>query len=540
MGADMKALNKRHEKLKEDNKKQHDTWESIAKYFNPSLSLLFAKEDTDEEEYAKDVFDTTGIESANTMADGIVGNSISKSIPWVGMYALDPEVNKKKEIQSFFQKVNYVLLGALARSNFYNVISSYTKMGVTIATATMYVEEDERNGNCIFNLRHPTETYIDQDWYGNVDTIYRDIRIGARAAANYFIKEKSSLSPKLLKMAEESPFERVSIRHAVFPAKDEWFKFPGVTGNVASVYWEADAKDIIRAGGFDSFPFVTWRYRIEGSEKYGRGPSHDALPDAKGLNAMAKTLLQAAHKAANPPLNIPAEMKNNLRNKPGGANYYQDPGRIVMPWNVATNYPVGVDQWDRKKKQVQAPFYIDNWKMLSQLTQRMTAIEVSERKGEQSALISTPLGKYESEALDNMLFKVFEIEMKNGNMPDIPNELAGDVGWEYNGVLAQTQKRTLLNNGARATMAEMENIMKISPEAAMVFNWPNTIREIALNNGFPADNLYSEQEVQKQKEEAMAAQQQQQKVDQMEQVGKAMGGANQPIDPESAMAGMMQ
>ena len=159
------------------------------------------------------------------------------------------------------------------------------------------------------------------------------------------------------------------------------------------MYWEEREKDAIRVGGYKSFPFVTWRYRIEGIEKYGRGPSHDALPDIKGLNAMAKTLLQAGHKAANPPLNIPEEMKDKVRNKPGGANYYLDPGRVVMPWPVSTNYPIGVDQWDRKKKQVESHYYIDFWKLLTQLTQRMTAMEVAERRGEKATLIATPISK---------------------------------------------------------------------------------------------------------------------------------------------------
>ncbi|MCD6449011.1 MAG: hypothetical protein J7L34_00705, partial [Thermotogaceae bacterium] len=75
--SELDDLNNRYETLEEDNIKQHGVWSDIAKHFNPALSLMFEKDETEEEEYAKDVFIQTGIESANTMSDGIVGNMIS-------------------------------------------------------------------------------------------------------------------------------------------------------------------------------------------------------------------------------------------------------------------------------------------------------------------------------------------------------------------------------------------------------------------------------------------------------------------------------
>ncbi len=534
--SELDALNKRYEALEEENRKQHQIWTDIAKHFNPSLSLMFDKDNTEEEEYAKDIYIQTGIESANTMADGIVGNMISKSTPWVGMYALDPDVNKKKSIQEFFQKVNFGILSALSRSNFYNIIPSYTKMGITIATATMFVEEDINSTNVVFSMKHPKEIFIDHDWYGNVDTIYRRIRVGAAAAANYFIKEKGRLSKELLKKAEENPYELVDIRHAMFPAKDEWFKFPGVNGSTASVYWQPNEKDVIRVGGFDHFPGVSWRYRLEGLEKYGRGPSHDALPSMRGGNVVRKTLLQTGQMAGDPPLNIPEEFKNKVRNKPRGANYYRDPGRVTSQWKVNTHFPITLEMQEMIKKEIQAPFYIDYWKLLSQLTQRMTAMEVSERRGEKATLISTPIAKYESEALDNMLYKVYLIEEKNGRMPEVPNELTGDVGWEYNGLLAQMQKRSLLNDGIRSTLNDLERIMPMAPAVGRVFNWPNAMRDMALNNGFPAVNLFSEQEVEQQMAAEAEAAAKQKGVDQIEQLGKAAPGLNQPLNPDGMMA----
>lgn len=533
MAPKLTDLDKRFDALEEKNIKQKDTWAEIAKYVNPSMSLRFDSEDTDGKTYAKDVYDTTAIDAAKTFTDGLIGNYVSKSGLWMGMMAVDPEVNRKKTVQEFLQDVNQRMYATLSRSNFYNVISQYTMLGVTIATATMYIELDPRTGRIIFSVRHPSEVFIDQDWYGTIDTCFRRIIITAKAAGDFFLADKGKLSEELIKAINENPFEKFKFRHAVFPASGEWFKYPGVTGNSASVYWEEGEKAEVTIGGYDQFPFVSWRYRQEGNEIYGRGPSHDALPDIKNLNQIKLDYMKASHKRGDPPLNIPYEMKGKVRNKPGGANYYQDAGRIVMPWAAPGDISALSNDYKLMKEQVEAHYYVPYFKMLTNLTQRMTSFEVGERKSEQATLISTPVIKYESEALDELLFRVFEIESAAGRMPETPGELQGEVTWQYNGQLSQMQIRTAKNDGIKATITDLERVAAFAPQILKSFNWDATARDLALNNGFPAKNMLTEQEVEKAMAEEKQVLEQQNQLQNAESLGKALPGLNQEIIPGS-------
>lgn len=526
-------LNNRFEALQEKNLKQKDIWTEITKYTNPSMNLMFESENTAGKTYANDVYDTTAINAVSTFTDGVVGNYVSKSGLWMGMMAVDPEVNKKKAVQEFLQDVNQRMYATLSRSNFYDVISQYTKLGITVATATMYVQEDPRTGRIVFSVRHPSEIFIDQDWYGKVDTGFRNIVVTAKAAGDFFFKEKSKFSDALTKAVVDTPDDLFTFRHGVFPASGEWFKYPGVKGNHASVYWEASETKELSIGGYDTFPFVSWRYRQDGNEIYGRGPSHDALPDIKNVNAMKLDMMKASHKQADPPLNIPMEMKGKVRNKPGGANYYGDPGRLVMPFQSQGNIPVGRSELEDMRRQVEAHYYVPYFKMLTGLTQRMTSYEVGQRKAEQGTLLSTPIIKYESEALDELLFRVFELENAAGRMPEVPNELKGEVTWQYLGQLAQQQIRTSKNDGISATLADLERIAPFAPEILQAFNWTETARALAINNGFPAKNIYTQAEIEKAQAAAAQAQQQQQQMQAAESMGKAMPGLNQPIVPGS-------
>jgi hypothetical protein len=529
MAPKLSDLDNRFDALESENIKQRDTWAEIAKYTNPSMTLLFEGDDTDGKLYAKDVYDTTAIDSVKTFTDGVVGNYVSKSNTWMGMMAVDPEVNRKKTVQEFLQDVNKRMFAALSRSNFYNVISQYTTLGITIATATMYVQEDPKFGRIIFSVRHPIEVFIDQDWYGKIDTCFRRIIVTAKAAGDFFFNEKSKFSEGLTKAINDDPFSKFNFRHAVFPATGEYFKYPGVTGNYASIYWEEGEDKELSVGGYDSFPFVSWRYRQEGNEIYGRGPSHDALPDIKNVNAMKHDIMKYSQKQGDPPLNIPYEMKGKVRNKPGGANYYQDTGRVVSPWNSASNIPVTLEQLKDMRAQIENHYYVPYFKMLTGLTQRMTSFEVAERKSEQATLISTPIIKYESEALDELLFRVFEIESAAGRMPDIPNELQGEVTWQYNGPLAQIQIRTAKNDGIKATINDLERIVPFAPQVIQTFNWDQVARDLAMNNGFPAKDIFSEQEVEKKLAEQKQLQEQQNQLAAAESMGKAMPGLNQEI-----------
>ena len=118
-------------------------------------------------------------------------------------------------------------------------------------------------------------------------------------------------------------------------------------------------------------------------------------------------------------------------------------------------------------------------------------------------------------------------------MPDIPTELNGEVTWQYNGPLAQIQIRTAKNDGIKATLADLERIAPFAPQVLKTFNWDATVRELALNNGFPARNLLTEQEVERLLAEEQRQLQQQQQLQTAETMGKALPGLNQEIVPGS-------
>ena len=522
---DFKTLVSRFEQAKAENEKHKATWQDLSKYANPSLSLLFDKDDTASETYAKDVYDSTAINALRTMTDGLIGNMVSKASPWVELRAIDPELDKKPSNRLVLQDINRRLYAVLARTNFYNMLPTYVSTCLTIATATMFVEEDVKTTQAIFSVRHPKEVFIAKDWYGNINEIYRSVMVPAQAAANFFVDNKSALSKDLLDKVNDSPFELVRINHAVFPTNDNYFQFPGVSKKFGNVYWEDGAKDIIVADGYDYFPFVTWRYRVEGNETYGRGPTHDAYADIKGINTIKKTLLKAANLSADPPLNIPAEMKGQVQNKPRGANYYRDPGRVVERWRVEGNYPVGNAEYESVKSAIEDVYYVPFWKMLSQLTQRMTSYEVQQRKGEQATLISVPASRFESEALDNLLNIVYNIEARNKRMPPVPAELlSSGVQWQYNGALAQLQRKSIISNAITTTLNDISLPAQMDPSSMMALDLSKAVRIIANNDNFPAEAIVSEIDVEKQKQAIQQAQQQAQQAQDVKNMGQGLPG----------------
>src|SRR5690242_15845561 len=65
------------------------------------------------------------------------------------------------------------------------------------------------------------------------------------------------------------------------------------------------AGTLIDVGGFDEVPYLVPRFSKVTGEIYGLGPGMTCLPDVKMLNEMAKTVVKAAQKIVDPPLQLP-------------------------------------------------------------------------------------------------------------------------------------------------------------------------------------------------------------------------------------------
>jgi hypothetical protein len=515
-------------------------WEEIIDYVIPRLGDIRGSQEKGQK-HGQKVYDGTAITALELLADGFHGYLVSPSMQWFRLRMANRLLEEIPAVKEWLQEAEKALYSAFQRSNFYEAMSQYFLDGGSIGTAAMYIEEDIRNDRIVFSTRHPKECFIAEDSYGNIDTLFRKFKITAKQAKERFDLEK--LSDNIKRAAENAPYEEFEFIHAVFP-RDEYdeAKKDNLNKPFASVYVQADGQRLASESGYNTFPYSVWRWRKHSNETYGRSPASDALVDILGLNQMSKTLLGAAQNAVDPPMNVPAEQKGKVRLVPHGINYYEETGRMIFPVNQGINYPVGVDREEKKKQAIEKHFKVDFFLMLANAQRQMTATEIVERMGEKAAVLGTTIGRLNSECLNPLIDRIFDIELNKttSSLQPVPDELykygGESIEVDYLGPLAQAQKRLFKTQGVLSSLERIVPIIQANPQTADIIDWDTVVREVLDAYGMPQKAIRPEEMVKALREQKM---QEQQAMMMQKSMGEAAEGAKKLAEADKASDGKL-
>lgn len=494
-------------------------WKEVSSIFAPSRELLIEHyehgESFEPQDYkiGEDVFATEAIHAKNLMVDGIFGHMCSPSIEWQKYEIVNESVNRRGEVKRWLWELERHMYAVFDRSNFYPEIVKYINDGVTLGTAILDTEEDINENQPVYRVRHPINCYIAENRYGKIDTMFREFVITAKVAMEMFGAGK--LSEDIRQAAEHEPFKKFSFVQVIHPREAFKLNSPwAIDMPYASVYFQKNGDEtILHEGGYKSFPSAIWRWRVDSNEQWGRGPCEDALWDGKQVNGMSKTMILAAQRAADPPWQAPIEMKGKYNLRPGHMNYWFDPGRTATPMQSAANYPIGVNELERKLQSINQHMHTDFFLMLHQAPREMTATEVIERMGEKIAVLAATIGQFQKEGLERVVERSIQIELESGRAPQPPDSVQGeDLKIRLVGPLAQAQQRVTKNQGVMRGLQQAALAFQMNQESADIVNWDETVRDIFESSGMPEKNLKSTTEIRRvrqQRQQQMAAAQQQ-------------------------------
>jgi len=444
------------------------------------------------------------------------------------------QMDNEDEAKLWLESATDAMYTAFNRSNFQQEIFELYHDLITFGTAAMFIEEDDEDF-IKFSTRHIDEVYIAENDKGRIDTIYRKFKLSARAIVQKF---GASVSQDILVMEKKDPYKEIEIVHAVYPRSDfNPNKKDKKNMPFESVYMEYKNGNELSVSGYKEFPFVVPRYLKASHEIYGRSPAMTALPDVKMLNEMAKTTIKAAQKQVDPPLLVPDDgFLLPVRTVPGGLNFYRSGTRDrIEPLNIGANNPLGLNMEQQRRDSIRGVFYVNQ--LMMQQGPQMTATEVIQRNEEKMRLLGPVLGRLQSELLKPLIDRVFNILLRNNQLPPAPEFLSGqDIEIEYVSPLAKAQKSTELQSIMRA-IEILGSLANVAPVFDYV-NFDNLVKHLADIVGVPQKILKSQSQVNAERQQAQQQQQEQMQMQQLQQVAKA-GGDIAPLAkalPEEAKA----
>jgi len=493
------------------------------------------------------IFDSTAADALETFSGGIQGYAVSPAFKWFKAKLLNDQHNDLPFVRDWMEILESGAYSTLNMSNFYDSFDDFVKDAGATGTAYMFTMSDPERG-MIFSTRHPKECFIEENYRGEVDTLFRYFKVSLRSLVQQFGVD--ALHQDWKQRYQDNEYDQVPVLHAVKPRGTK-----GITRKkkaFSSEYIDMEHQTIIYEGGYDDFPYVVWRLGKTSDEVYGRGLASSHIPEILRVNQMAKTLLMSGEWTHNPPWMIPTALQGREKLIPGGKNFI-DPMRSgeVKAIQTGGQLSFGYQEFNDQRENLKNIFYVNFFLMMESIQNQknMTATEVMEKQSEKAAILGNLCGRLNSEVLYPIIDKILTMKYKALELPPPPDALlqvGGEIVIEFMGPLAQAQRRFNQNQGIQGTIAlarllvETEGVARQSQSQVLDnFDFDVLADKGAQTLGAPEKAIRERPEVEKMRIMRAQAEAQAQAQAQTLEAGKALAQnadkLNQPMQKGSML-----
>lgn len=384
---------------------------------------------------------------------------------------------------------------------------------------------------------------------GQIQSKWRKWSPTAQQACRTFTKVHQKLSD----LCKKTPFDTVNLIHMVVPA-DMW-DGPKIRQPYYSIWYDIDNDFVMEEVGNWTGIYVIPRWQTVSGSQYSYSPATvAALPDARLIQAMTFTLLEAGEKATSPPMIATKDaVRGDVSLYAGGITwvdmeYDERLGDALRPISQdLEGFRFGLQMNQDTRQMINSAFYLNKLSMPERAPE-MTAYEVGQRVQEyiRNALpIFEPLEAEYNASVCNMSFDLLMRHGAFGDPRSWPKELLGaDIEFRFESPLHDAIDQQLGHKmlEARALLADAA---AADPSALALWDASTALREALNGIGVPASWIRSKEDVERiqiQQAEEAQAQQGLAEMEQASTVAKNLGvqagtpGAPMPVpDPMQAM-----
>jgi hypothetical protein len=457
-----------------------------------------------------------------------LANSLSAMLrdgKWFNMGVTDDDVDYAGA--SWLQSSNDRLYKLMyqRQANFVNASKQGDNDFVTFGQCVKSVEFNRKKGGLLFRTWHLRDCAWFEDETGQVCGVMRKATPTRRDMVQYF--GEKNVHPKVLKNLAIRPFETVNMTHMVMPSDyygdDEIAsKFPYV-----SVYIDNDHDHLIEETGLNNKFYVVPRFQTISGSAYAYSPATTVgLSDARCLQAMTHTLMEAAERYAAPPIIATANVvRGDIDLSANGVTYVDNDYDERLGASLRTlsqdrgGWPIGNAERERIVETLTSAFFLNKLNLPPAGAGDMTAYEVQERM-KQFRRENLPLfAPIEAEDNGQVCELAFEICMANnmfGSPYDIPESLRdAEVQFKFESPLTASQNEQRVQQFSQVRDI-LGAAMELDPGVFHDVDLSTAVRGAVTGAGAPS-NWLTDPEV------AAEARQQQQQKDAMMQMAEAAG-----------------
>lgn len=428
-------------------------WRELSDNYLPQRYrwLMNAKEYTAQRARRQYIINNTGTQAARTLAAGMMNGVTSPSRPWFKLRVPGLKLDEHRELSVWLEEVERRLLQIMAESNFYNAMAiMYLDMSV-FGTAANLIYEDP---DSVIRCYNPPlgEFFVCQNDRGIIDVFARRFMM---KVSQYIQKWpdpqywSSYVKNCVNNNSGAGMGKEVEIAHFIGPNHNGYaakrFKF-------YEMYWEPRRSVgsegdgwLLEKRGFNEMPGIFARWEVSGTDSYGVSPGMDALGDVIELQHLHRQKAELLEKMNNPPTLVDVALQNNpIGMMPRGVTYVSNlnANAGVRPmFEVRPNFDQIVLDKQGIEERIRNTFYNFLFNGITNLPTVRSATEVEAREGEKLILLGGVLERFESEALDPAIRRIFSIARRASLLPPIPEQYRNlPLDIQYVSILSVAQR----------------------------------------------------------------------------------------------------
>lgn len=386
---------------------------------------------------------------------------------------------------------------------------------------------NKKANGLIYRCWHLRDVAWMENAAGMIDCVYRRWRPHACDLQRMF---PDTLSKEAKDIAAERPYDQIDVLHIMLPADmyapQEKARFPWY-----SIHVEVKTKTILEEVSLPQNEYTIARWQTVSGSQYAYSPAVVvATADARTLQEMTVTLLEAGEKAVSPPLlGVQEALRSDINVMAGGITwvdyeYDERLGEVLRPLTQdLRGIPLGLDMSRDIREQLKEAFYINKLALPPLVDGQMTAYEVSQRTQEyirHAMPLFEPIEtEYNAPLCDSTFSTLLQFGVF-GPVRDIPQELQGrEIEFSFESPLHDAIERAKGQRFLEAT-SMVSTAVGGDQSSIYVLDVKKGLRDALQSTGIPASWLRSEADV----DAAVKRDQDQQKAQQF--LEQAQAGAN--------------
>lgn len=496
-------------------------WQTMAENFYP-IRADFTTNRSIGEEFAANLMTGRPVLAHRDLGSSLAGMLRPRGQAWFKARTLDEDINNDATSRQWLDAKADVM-----RRIMYDQHSQFlraTKQGdndfVAFGQTVISVDPNRYLDGVLYRNWHLRDVVWCENAELMIDTIHRNWMLEARALLKLF--PKADGIERIERIAKKEPYREIKCRHIIIP-EDEYDLSVEKKGRknrlpYTSIYIDIENDTILEEVPFKRINYVIPRWVTVSGSAYAYSPATVvALPDARMLQQITLTLLEAGQKAVDPPMKATQEaIIGGVNIFPGAVTWvdseYDERTGAALERLVDTNPNL---QWgdareEKIERNISEAFYLNVINLPEAARgDKMTAYETQQRVEEYIRRALPLFEPMEVEYNGGLCEQTWNVAMDLGafgSFEDMPDTLRGrEIRWQFESPLQAANDRVKSQAFSQSAQLLAE-AAQIDPNVRYDFNVDKAFREALAGVG-PADWVVPEEQANAAK--GQAAQQQQ-------------------------------